>query len=272
MQENEKYFTNWKVPKAQSKEASWDAIQQKIAEKETKIIPLFGRKWMGIAASLALLIALVFMTQSSDTQNYVALEQERNLVNLPDGSRIHLNAGSEVSFDADNWSEAREVTLKGEAFFEVEKGSKFSVITNLGSVEVLGTSFNVFDRGESFYVSCKTGRVRVSNSSSSEILTPGLKTTLHEGTLMDAFECSEENIAMWMDKELYHFDNVSLKSAFDELERQFGIEINSDQIETSSLVNADIPLEDVEIALNILTTAFDLNYSKNTDKKYIVTK
>jgi transmembrane sensor len=44
---------------------------------------------------------------------------------------------------SDDWSKERTLSLEGEAFFEVQKGSKFSVVTSDGIVEVLGTSFDV---------------------------------------------------------------------------------------------------------------------------------
>ena len=272
MQENEKYFSNWSVPKKLDNEASWTAIQNKIAKKEATIIPLYRNKWIGIAASLALLLAFVFFFQNPGVQTHVTLSQQKEMVILPDGSKAHLNAGSKIVFNANNWEEERVVNLSGEAFFEVKKGESFQVVTKNGMVEVLGTSFNVFDRKNMYHVSCKTGKVKVSVNGDIELLTPGLKTALLNERLTSPYTFTSGNIAMWLDQGQYHFDNVPLSIAFEELERQFGIKIDTIQLDQKLLVNADIPLESCEVALNILSTAFDLEIVKNSDEKYTVTK
>lgn len=85
-------------------------------------------------------------------------------VNLPDGTKIWLNAASSLSFPS-HFAKAgeRTVQLKGEGYFEVAKNAKqpFVVVTDRQKVEVLGTHFNV-------------------NSYSDE---PGTKTTLLEGSV-----------------------------------------------------------------------------------------
>jgi ferric-dicitrate binding protein FerR (iron transport regulator) len=64
---------------------------------------------------------------------------------LPDGSIVWLNADSKLSYDKDFGTSSREVSLEGEAFFEVTKmpDLPFIVQTPGMQVRVLGTSFNV---------------------------------------------------------------------------------------------------------------------------------
>ncbi len=67
----------------------------------------------------------------------------RTTFDLPDGSKVWLNSGSSVSFAADFRGE-RKVNLKGEAFFDVKKGSSPFLVEASGfTVKVLGTAFNV---------------------------------------------------------------------------------------------------------------------------------
>lgn len=61
---------------------------------------------------------------------------------LPDGSVVRLNSVSRLSYKPLGWYFSRSAELSGEAFFEVEKGSKFTIYSMLGSTSVLGTSFN----------------------------------------------------------------------------------------------------------------------------------
>lgn len=70
----------------------------------------------------------------------------RSRAQLPDGTEIWLNAGSHLTYDPDmNNLSSREVTLTGEAFFEVTKsaGKPFYIHTAKMDIKVLGTSFNV---------------------------------------------------------------------------------------------------------------------------------
>ena len=148
-----------KVPSKQSKEDIWSRIEKEIDEDPAKkTVPLWT--YIGIAASILLVATFIFYPKSDPqiitTSTVLA---ESRVIELPDGSTASLNANTTISYSED-WN--RELTLKGEAFFEVTEGEKFLVKTSIGDVEVLGTSFNVFVRDSVFEVACKTGKVGVS--------------------------------------------------------------------------------------------------------------
>ncbi|MGE4586640.1 MAG: FecR family protein, partial [Mangrovibacterium sp.] len=67
-----------------------------------------------------------------------------NLV-LPDGSRVWLNSGSSLSYPSEFQGKTREVSLSGEAYFEVERNSRVPLVVTAGGmfVHVYGTTFNV---------------------------------------------------------------------------------------------------------------------------------
>ena len=91
---------------------------------------------------------------------------------LPDGTLVKLNAGSKLVFPKQFSQERREVSLVGEAFFEVERDETrpFLIKTKKINVSVLGTSFNVrsYNNEENVLVGVKTGIVKVSNEDGSE--------------------------------------------------------------------------------------------------------
>src|SRR5690606_37957770 len=70
---------------------------------------------------------------------------KRSDITLADGTRIWLNAGSQLSYPLSFTGSSREVYLAGEAFFEVESNPNmpFYVITNDLKIRVTGTRFNV---------------------------------------------------------------------------------------------------------------------------------
>jgi ferric-dicitrate binding protein FerR (iron transport regulator) len=81
---------------------------------------------------------------------------------LPDGSKINLNAGSEVSYPEEFNKKTREVRLNGDAFFDVKKSEErpFQVFTRSGLVvEVVGTSFTVHSTNEEVVVQVVSGMV-----------------------------------------------------------------------------------------------------------------
>jgi len=103
------------------------------------------------AASLAL-IALTAFFYFSDRKKIVSKDLviatkmgSKSSVNLPDGSKVWLNAGSEISYGEDFGKSSRDVKLSGEAYFEVSPDANrpFLVHTDNFNIKVLGTAFNV---------------------------------------------------------------------------------------------------------------------------------
>lgn len=76
-------------------------------------------------------------------------------ITLPDGSRVWLNSNTEISYGADFNRKERNVTLSGEAYFEVTGNASrpFSVSVPDMRIRVIGTEFNVKAYGDDRYVS-----------------------------------------------------------------------------------------------------------------------
>ncbi|MEM9666866.1 MAG: FecR domain-containing protein [Bacteroidota bacterium] len=123
------------------------------------------------SAVLALLLAVGLGWWQQPVEVY-APAGERLLVDLPDGSVLHLNSDSRIAYQRGFRSllggpaDLRQVTLTGEAFFEVQPGTRpFVVDTEHARVTVLGTQFNVRARADAASpetrVTLTEGRVRV---------------------------------------------------------------------------------------------------------------
>jgi ferric-dicitrate binding protein FerR (iron transport regulator) len=91
------------------------------------------------------------VAQTAEPVVMSTLNGSKSTINLPDGSKVWLNAGSKLSYNKDFGGDIREVELSGEAFFEVKPvtvpGTKqrvpFIIHTQYIDVRVLGTAFNV---------------------------------------------------------------------------------------------------------------------------------
>lgn len=106
----------------------------------------------GIAALLILSVAVFLLWQrqrpaqaAGQYITYSCKQGERKSVQLPDGTQVVLNAGSEIILNTNYGQSTREVSLKGEAFFEVQHNKQVPFIVHTSSMDVkaLGTAFNV---------------------------------------------------------------------------------------------------------------------------------
>ena len=222
------------APSKKTKHNAWAELEKKISEeKSQKVIPLYRSYWMGIAASLILAIGAFFIFKQSSTstnQTIIATSlAEVQTVYLPDSSIVYLNAGSKISFSERQWQEERTLELSGEAFFEVKKGSDFTVETNLGDVVVLGTSFNVKERKDILEVACKTGKVKViiKPSGDYQIITPGQILATKGGKFKNISTISPSYIDNWRTGD-FDFESVMLTEVFEELERQYDVNLEYD--------------------------------------------
>ncbi len=84
-------------------------------------------------------------TGKSPTSEITTRQGSRTKVQLPDGTRVWLNAGSKLTYDKEFNGALREVTLTGEGYFDVVRNEKkpFIIHTEKMDVKVLGTQFNV---------------------------------------------------------------------------------------------------------------------------------
>lgn len=124
--------------------------------------PRQRKTWKTVAAAASLLLAcslIWYFTRSSTTEltqgkpltqpeassEIVTRNGSRTRITLPDGSIVWLNAGSKLNYDKQFGTKLREVTLTGEAYFDVKKDPDlpFVIHTNRIDVRVLGTQFNV---------------------------------------------------------------------------------------------------------------------------------
>src|SRR4030095_9403678 len=84
---------------------------------------------------------------ASEAMSSVATKNgNRTKIVLPDGSQVWLNAGSNLDYNNLNFNkDVREVSLNGEAYFDVAKnaGKPFIIHTKKMDIKVLGTTFNV---------------------------------------------------------------------------------------------------------------------------------
>lgn len=206
----------------------WEKIDAATEERavRAKVLQLRPYRWLGYAAAaaLALLIAFFFLRPDGAVTIENGFGQVAQHI-LPDGSTVELNAGTTIRYEKATWAIARRVSLEGEAFFEVKKGTPFVVETPKGEVIVLGTSFNIKTFEGRFDVQCYTGQVQVSAEGKRELLTAGQMAHWAESDWQRATFDATNNPGWQRGRFEYH--STPLQEVFAEMERQFDIRIDA---------------------------------------------
>ncbi len=150
-------------------------------------------------------------------------------VTLSDGTHVWLNARSELSYPVSFGGDAREVRLKGEAFFNVAKHPDKRFVVNAGrcEVEVLGTEFDVEAYSENeFSTALIRGSVKVTDKTRPDrpvVLKPNNKVTLRGGKLTVA-PLTDLSQYSWREG-LIIFKNIKFRDLMAKLEKCFDVRI-----------------------------------------------
>lgn len=148
---------------------------------------------------------------------------------LPDGSSVLLNASSSLQFPSRFVANQRQVTLVGEAYFEVTKNAKqpFVVRTKGQELTVLGTHFNISAYpDETVKTTLSQGSVQLSNSSS--LQKTRLKPEQQAVLTSNGFDIKEVNSAneMAWKRGLFIFRQTPLREALQQIERWYNVEVD----------------------------------------------
>lgn len=265
---NEKISTfveGYRIPQRKSKAEALDLIRSKI-ELKNKQAPVRNLQIYWPAAASFVLIALLTTFFFYPKPNRIIADKGQHIeYTLPDGSNVNVNAGSKISYSKSGFTEKRILKLDGEAFFSVQKGIPFVVKTKLGTVEVLGTSLNVYSRRNQFSVSCLTGKVKVSANGESLVILPGEKVDLVSARLIKTSNLPTDEMAGWRTGE-FHFDSIPLISIFEEIERQFNVSIKSRGVE-NRFITANFSNRNLIEVLETVCLPMKLEYEiKNGNK------
>ncbi|MEZ4792948.1 MAG: FecR family protein [Gelidibacter sp.] len=247
----------FKAPEYAASEELPSILQRIEHKKDSK------KSWFSIAMSIAAIFAVCFgfyyYTTTLDS-TFKTLAAQKQTIELPDGSTAHLNALSELRFNAHHWKKLREVQLDGEAYFKVAKGSKFEVKTDVGIVTVLGTQFNIKQRNSYFEVVCYKGLVNVRYGTYDINLPPGSRFLIRDGKLI-ATEKEHSTVPSWIDN-YSHFKSVPYKEVLAEFERQYDVTIDLKDVDDAQLFTGSFVHDNMETALKSITLPLKLTYGK----------
>lgn len=263
-----------------NKTAAWDKVASRIAVapaevKKGRVMPLWVKYASGIAAIL--LVGLIIMRPGADSGMVTMIAEAGNVdVVLPDNSHITLRKGSKLTYPKTFAGNTRNVSLDGEAFFEVHRDVTKPFIIDAQSVDVrvLGTSFDVTCNENDATVTVATGKVQMTakqKAGNYVILTPGehgiykqqqLTETTIEGT----------NYLFWKTGKLI-YENKSLEYITNELSQLYAAQITLDATMTpdirQQLINISFNNQSIEEILNELCLVAQCKWQQ-TDNNYVI--
>jgi transmembrane sensor len=203
---------------------------------------------------------------------------EKNIkVELPDGSTIFLNRNSQLIYRSDFGGRGRNVTLEGEAFFEIAPDASRPFIIDAGraSVRVVGTSFNVItsNKESAVEVYVKTGKVLLSNNAGSKSLAldPGYIGTI-DSENTDKTLNSNPNYLSWKTG-LLVYNGQKLDVVFSDLKRVYNMDIEvSDTAILENRWTSPIDNQPQETIIRLICASFNLSYTKDGNIYHLLRK
>ncbi|MCF8274407.1 MAG: FecR family protein [Flavobacteriaceae bacterium] len=227
------------------------------------------RNWLTpmlrIAAVFVIAFGVYFLFFFNNSVNIETSIAEKRMIQLPDASEVTLNAVSEITYNEKTWADKRELTLDGEAFFVVAKGSTFDVNTSVGKVSVVGTQFNVLNRENFFEVNCFEGEVTLAFGKNSYKVLPGHVYRISNGKVSSEMVKNKRK-PLWMTNTSY-FKKVPFYQVIKEFERHYKIEVSIDLNDKNLVFTGGFTHGNLQEALEAITKPLNLTYSMVTPQK-----
>jgi len=284
----------------------WEDIIQKIAltESPPKLSKNSWFRWAAAACFTVMATALIYQiaaTRSSIPGFTLGLgektavatnietirnnEQHPKEYQLPDQSKIILEPGSQIQFIGNFEGPARQLTLSGEAFFEVTKNPEkpFIVIANQLVTKVLGTSFSVKAREEShnITVEVKTGKVTVFTANKDQTKDPETQGMILRPNQKVEYNKSEEKMTRSLvrdpapqvtttSNEIFEFHDAPIPTILESMKQIYQIEILYDKdMLGGCLLNTSLTDETLFQKLDVICEAINATY-KVVDGEIII--
>ena len=221
---------------------------------------------LAAAASVAMALAMLLVLNGGDVYRTDHGEQRR--VVLEDGTTIHLNTNSRIDVAYGQTGRHVDLAVEGEAFFEVASDARrpFTVRTEAGDVQVLGTAFNVRSTPEDTVVTVLEGRVGVAASNeASATLSAAQKAHLDARGVTLANVEKPADIAAWRTGRLV-YDGVTLAAMVADLNRYLPrpmalADEHLGDVEVSAVLN----LQKQDAMLEALARSLDLRWTTVSD-------
>jgi len=197
-------------------------------------------------------------------------------ITLSDGTKVWLNAASQLKYPTQFPNDKREVFLEGEAYFEVTHNPKkpFEVHTTGITTRVFGTEFNImaYNDEPNIQTTLINGSVEVHNNLStvkhSILLKPGTQANLNKANnSLDSKAVNTYIYTAWKDG-VFIFNNESMESIMRKLSRWYNVKINFDSESTKDIIffGKVKRYENINTILNLIKKTEEVTYDTENNQ------
>ena len=191
---------------------------------------------------------------------------------LPDGTEVWLNAASSITYPTAFAGNERDVSITGEAYFEVakDKSKPFHVTSGNQTIEVLGTHFNVmaYADEDAIKTTLLEGSVKITENNEAQILKPGEQATVDKNGGLKISVADIDDALAWKNG-YFKFNRVNIKYIMRQLARWYDVDlVYEGSVPHDEFVGKIGRGENIEDVLHILE--LDHVHFKIEDKKIIV--
>ena len=253
----------------EEKETSWKEILLKV-EGDTRKKSIAHNFYWAAAASVLIMIGVV-VWRNSDS-GYKTNDHEKLNIALDDGSSVTLNYKSTLELADDFGKEGRHVSLKGEAFFNVQKDKSKPFVISIGEYEVMvvGTSFNVNYKEKFAEVTVCSGIVRLQAGNQFLNLKAGEKGIISPAGELSVVEWDANDFA-WYSGTLVLKDK-SIQQVAAILSKLFNKTVEVSPSVASCTLSAKIEYETIDDILVIIKETLGVEWKHDSHKIYIYGK
>lgn len=235
-----------------------DVNWRKFEKKKDKIVKFIHKKealvWPKVAASILFIAATAFSIWFFTLKNHKDIINTVGIHQLNDNSTIELNANSTLFTDKKFGISNRNLSLTGEAFFDVSKDHPFpfKIAINNAEIVVLGTKFNVYNSNNYSSIELYEGSIALINNEKTIHIKPNERWEFINNKWIQS-----ENLATqpsWTDSEYWNFQNASLEYITSQLEQYYNIDkIIYDSEKREERYTIVLPKQNIEEALHLLS-------------------
>jgi transmembrane sensor len=217
-----------------SKESIWNVVSPQLHPR--RHYPVLRRLVAGAAVLAAAWIGWQHIRPNAPVlQQFSAAAGGKSRVMLPDGSIVWLNSNTQLHYEKNSFGKQyREITLSGEAFFDIAKREGVPFIIHAGkiSIRVLGTTFNVkaYTGDSAVFTTLVSGKIAVSFRGKTVVLQPEEKLTvpiIQQATVFQQKHLEKDSSGQlpdisWLNNKLA-FDNESFGDLAAKMSQWYGV-------------------------------------------------
>jgi ferric-dicitrate binding protein FerR (iron transport regulator) len=255
-------------------EAAWYKVEQRLAQTRNRhTIRLVTRLAMAACmAGVLFFAAWLFYHQPTPSLQLATAQQANMPVTLPDGSQIVLRKGATLYYPKAFSGATREVTLTGEAWFEVQHNAShpFRIQTKRATMEVLGTTFSINTTSAQDELIVATGKVLFTNKAATaekHIVYPNQYGVLtQKGFAIQPLH--DPNFLAWKTG-ILKFSNTPIDQVAATLSNYYGLPVQTDsllmKLPVTPTITATFNKQSVDSVLDEIKLLVNIGHRKQND-------